>query len=175
MPDAPDRQTFERLVLPHLDAAYNLARHLVREESDARDIVQESLMRAWRYFASFRGEEALPWLLQIVRNAAYSLLDRRRTQPLPEDLPLIDETAPDPAVQLIESVDAECLRQAVDALPPIYREAIVLRELEGLSYKQIATITATSLGTVMSRISRARKQLYASVSAHLARESAHDL
>jgi RNA polymerase sigma-70 factor, ECF subfamily len=163
VPESADRQNFERIILPHLDAAYNLARHMLRAEADAHDVVQESLMRAWRYFASFRGTDPLPWLLQIVRHAAFSMLERRRSVPLPEDLPLIDESAPDPAASLIEQLDAEFLRQTVDGLPPIYREVIILRELQGLSYKQIAEVTGSTLGTVMSRISRARRQLEAAI------------
>ncbi len=178
LPEPPDRQLFERFVLPHLDAAYNVARHLVRAEADAFDVVQESLLRAWRYFASFRGHnesDARPWLLQIVRHSAWALLESRRTQPLTEDLPLVDESAPDPAAELIERVDAELLTQAVDALPPAYREVIVLRELESLSYKEICTVTGASMGTVMSRLSRARQQLLAALSAQARKESRHDL
>lgn len=175
-----DRQAFERLVLPHMDAAYNVARHLVRHEAVAADVVQESLMRAWRYFGSFRGGEALPWLLQIVRNAAYSMMDRKQEVSLPEDMPVVDAgrgtgKASDPAVELIEKVDAEMLRQAVDALPVIYREVIVLRELEGLSYKEIADVTGVSIGTVMSRLSRGRRQLETAVLAQAGEEARHDL
>ncbi len=178
MPAAVERQAFEQFVLPHRDAAYNLARHLVRSDADAVDVVQESLLRAWRYFGSFRGRQAsdgLPWLLQIVRHAAWSLLERDRTQNLPDDLPLIDEDQPDPADLLIERVEAEFLRLAVEALPPIYREVIVLRELEQLSYREICTVTGASMGTVMSRLSRARRQLLATLSARARRETRHDL
>lgn len=173
-----DREDFERLVLPHVDAAYNVARHLVRQDAGAADVVQESLMRAWRYFGSFRGADALPWLLQIVRNAAYAVLERRPEVSLPEDMPVIDTRAgegSDPAAELIEKVDAEMLRRAVDALPAMYREVIVLRELEGLSYKQIAAITGAGIGTVMSRLSRARRQLEAAVLAQAGEEASHDL
>ena len=177
-PSAPDRRIFEQCVLPHVDAAYNLARHLVRAEADAFDVVQESLLRAWRYFDTFRGHQpadGLPWLLQIVRHASWSLLDRHRTQSLPEDLPLVDDASPDPAVEFIQQVDAELLRQAVDKLPAVFREVIVLRELEGLSYKEIGAVTGASIGTVMSRLSRARRHLLAALSAHAQKESPYDL
>jgi len=154
-----DRRAFERLVLPHVDAAYNVARHLLGE-ADARDVVQESLMKAWRYFGTFRGQEALPWLLQIVRNSAYTMMSRKRgQQELPEDLAIVDEAAVDPATQVAVKADAEGVKLAMEKLPAIYREVLVLREMEGLSYKEIAEVTGTTMGTVMSRISRGRRQL----------------
>ena len=139
-------------------------------------------MRAWRYFGSFRGGDALPWLLQIVRNAAYSMMDKRQEVSLPEEMPLADAgrgigggRSGDPAAEFIEKVDAEMLRQAVEALPAIYREVIVLRELEGLTYKDIADVTGVSIGTVMSRLSRARRQLENAVLAREGQEARHDL
>jgi RNA polymerase sigma-70 factor (ECF subfamily) len=142
-----------------VDAAYNVARHLLNEP-DARDVVQDSLMRAWRYFGSFRGTEALPWLLQIVRNSAYTMMSRRQGhQEMPEDLAIVDEAAVDPATQLAVKADAEGVQRAMEKLPAIYREVLVLREMEGLSYKEIADVTGATMGTVMSRISRARRQL----------------
>jgi RNA polymerase sigma-70 factor (ECF subfamily) len=168
---------FQQLVLPHVDAAYNLARHLLREEADARDAVQESLMKAWQYFGAFRGTTALPWLLQIVRNTAFTFLQRKHPQQALNEEWLDDHPSntSDPSVELIERADGETVRQAVAQLPPIYREVIVLRELEGLSYKEIASVTGTNLGTVMSRISRARRQLQSSLQAYAGKESHHDL
>lgn len=172
-----DRSQFELLVMPHVDAAYNLARHLLREEADARDVVQESLMKAWQYFATFRGTAALPWLLQIVRNTALTLMRRRTTQqPISEDW-LEDQVgdATEVTAEVIARADGEAVRNAVAQLPPIFREVIVLRELEGLSYKEIATVTGVSLGTVMSRISRARRHLQTSLAGLTGKESHHDL
>ncbi len=163
MTQTVDRRAFEQLVLPHVDAAYNVARHLVREPAAAADVVQESLLRAWRYFGSFRGTDALPWLLAIVRNAAFAFLERQSEVLLAENLAIEDAGAGDPAAEFAEKADGEMLRKAVDALPAIYREAILLRELEGLSYKQMAEVTGATIGTVMSRLSRARRQLEAAV------------
>ncbi|MGN6368408.1 MAG: sigma-70 family RNA polymerase sigma factor [Phycisphaerae bacterium] len=158
---------FERRVLPHLDAGFNLACWLLRDEHEARDVAQEAVMRAWRYFHTLRGEEALPWFLRIVRNTAYTWMERRqrdgRWVSLGEDAMIEDETVGEPGERLSAEVDAEMLRKAVDALPPEFREVIVLRELEGMSYKEIAAATEVSIGTVMSRLSRARKKLEAAL------------
>jgi RNA polymerase sigma-70 factor (ECF subfamily) len=176
--DERNRTTYEQLVLPHVDAAYNMARHIVRDETDAHDIVQDSLLRAWRYFASLRGRtpaDCRPWLLQIVRNACWTLLAGRRTQPLPEELAVPDESTPEPSVEHIRRADAQMLRQAVDALPEVYREVILLREIEDLPYKEIAAITGTSIGTVMSRLSRARRQLLSALATDARKGARHDL
>ncbi len=176
MAEIGDRTAFERMVLPHVDAGYNVARHLLREEAAARDAVQESLLRAWRYFDKLRGTDALPWFLQIVRNTTFTMLQKQRDfEPLVEEMNLMDDSAADPAAEMIERVDGELLRRAVDALPAIYREVIVLRELEGLSYKEIAHVTGAELGTVMSRLTRARKQLLAAMTVRAGKESQHDL
>ena len=160
---ADQPRQFESTVLPHLDAAYNLARWLLRDENDARDVVQESTMRALKYFDTLRGEDGLPWLLQIVRKTAFTWLERRQrtdaVEPLADDAMIPDDSAPDPASIVSDQLDAESLVRAVDGLPAEFREVIILRELEGLSYKQIAQTTGVSIGTVMSRISRARKRL----------------
>ena len=127
-------------------------------------------MRAWRYFHTLRGEEALPWFLRIVRNAAFTWLDRKRRDDafdrLGDDAVLKDESAVDPGAALSAEIDAEELRAAVEALPAEFREVIVLRELEGMSYKEIAGATGVSMGTVMSRLSRARKRLEVALGAN---------
>jgi len=160
---------FERQVLPHLDAACNLARWLVRDEQAAEDIAQEAALRAFRHFANLRGDDARPWLLGIVRNACMTWLAARHRSPevqaAPEDdhddaAPLFDAPAgADPLAHL----EGDELRRAIDAalraLAPVYREVVVLRELEGLSYADIARIVAVPAGTVMSRLSRGRALL----------------
>ena len=163
------RSGFERSVLPHLPAAYNLARWLVRSDEDARDVVQESFLRAWRAFAQFRGgADARAWILAIVRNTGHSWLrrDAARRQLVTTDDSLdeeIDMTEP-PDVAVVRNANAAVLREAIDRLPLELREVIVLRELEEMSYKQIADIAAIPIGTVMSRLSRARRQLFAALS-----------
>jgi RNA polymerase sigma-70 factor (ECF subfamily) len=151
---------FERRVLPHLDAAYNLARWLVREPAAAEDVVQEALLRALRFYPGLRGEPK-PWLLQIVRNVAYAgSATRRRAAEVPLDDRL---DPPDPGVgpelALARAQDAERLDRALAALPTELRECLVLRELEEMSYKEIALVTSVPIGTVMSRLWRARREL----------------
>jgi len=142
---------FAAVVLPHLDAAYTLARYLTRNDADAQDVVQDAALRALKYFGGFRA-----WFLAIVRNTAYTWRHRQQGDGLVtqfnEELHSDAGTAADPAA----AVD---LRQAIDALPLEFREVIVLRELEGLSYKEISDVTGVPVGTVMSRLSRARKRL----------------
>lgn len=152
---------FDDVVLPHLDSAYNLARWLVRDPVLAQDVVQEAMLRAWRYQGGLRGE-AKPWLLQIVRNVAYAMLAEQRRAPEPVDpasLADLPETAggPDELLQRKQGLDR--LHQAVAALPPELRECLVLREFEELSYKEIAAVTGVPIGTVMSRLWRARRIL----------------
>jgi RNA polymerase sigma-70 factor (ECF subfamily) len=170
VPELRERTLFESTVLPHMDAAYNLARWLLRNDNDARDVAQEAVMRAWRYFHTHRGEETLPWLLRIVRNTAFTWLDRKQRddacESLGDESMLADNSTPDPSAALSADVDAEILRQAVESLPTEFREAIILRELEGMSYKEIAATTNVSIGTVMSRLSRARKRLQVLLAAH---------
>jgi RNA polymerase sigma factor (sigma-70 family) len=152
---------FERDVLPHLDAAYNVARWLVRDPDLAQDVVQEAMLRALRYHAGLRGN-AKPWLLQIVRNAAFAALATRRAQsgPTPAE-PAADPVDPagDPLSALERSDGIRHLNVAMATLPDELRECLVLRELEELSYKEIAQVTGVPIGTVMSRLWRARRAL----------------
>jgi RNA polymerase sigma-70 factor (ECF subfamily) len=152
---------FELSVLPHMGAAYNLARWLIRNEHDAEDVVQDAYMRAYRFFDSFHGGDGRTWLLAIVRNTCYTWLRQNRKPPveLEEDIPDLDGGRFNPEAILLLSVDGELLRQALDDLPAEFREAIVLRELEGLSYKEIGVVAGVPLGTVMSRLARARSRL----------------
>src|SRR5690348_4406582 len=159
-------ERFEAVVLPHLDAAYNLARYLTRDADDAQDIVQEASLRAFRYFAGFRGtaaSEGRAWLLAIVRNTARTWRDRNRhnTQAATFDEEQhSDAIAGDhPEAAIVRQSEDEAVRAAIDRLPTEFREVIVLRELEGLSYKEISDVAGVPVGTVMSRLSRARRRL----------------
>jgi RNA polymerase sigma factor (sigma-70 family) len=160
---AIDVGRFEQVILPHLDAAHNLARWLLRGGSDAEDLVQEASLRAWRGFNTFRGSDGRGWLLAIVRNTCFSWLRKNRRQELSdefdEDIHSSATDAPDPERLLFEGLDATRVQQALEDLPAEFREAIVLRELEGLSYKEIGDIAGVPIGTVMSRLARARKRL----------------
>jgi RNA polymerase sigma-70 factor, ECF subfamily len=157
---------FEAAVLPHLDAAYNLARWLTRSPADAEDVVQEAVLRATQYFAGFRGENPRAWLLQIVRNIAFTprtLVRHGKAVPLPEDgesgaMALIDG-GDTPEAALLRREDRTRVRRAIASLPLELREVLVLRELEELAYKEIAGITDVPVGTVMSRLFRARQLL----------------
>jgi RNA polymerase sigma-70 factor (ECF subfamily) len=160
-------ERFEAVVLPHLNAAYGLARYLTRNDADADDVVQESLLRALRHFGGFRGEGASrgrAWVLAIVRNMAYTWRSRRRAEASATEF---DETihsdpaaaGDGPASDLARRESRETLAQALDRLPRELREVIVLREIEGLSYKEIGEVADVPIGTVMSRLSRARKRL----------------
>jgi RNA polymerase sigma-70 factor (ECF subfamily) len=164
--DPDELGRFEAILLPHLDAAYTLARYLTRNEDDARDLVQDAYLRALKYFNGFRGSDAAagrPWLLAIVRNAAFSRRKRQTLYPTDTefDEQLHSESVEDmhPETELLGTTARESLHQALDQLPLEFREAIVLRELEGLSYKEIGEVTGVPLGTVMSRLSRARQRL----------------
>jgi len=151
------RGRFEDVVLPHADAAYNLARWLTRNEHDADDVTQDAMLRAYRFFPGLRGEPR-PWLLAIVRNVCWTWLKAKR----PAELDVIDEIeaeTPGPDVLLAREVDRKALNDAIASLPVPFREAIILRELEDLSYKQIAHIADVPIGTVMSRLARARRML----------------
>jgi RNA polymerase sigma-70 factor (ECF subfamily) len=154
---------FEERISPHLKSAYNLAKWLTRSHEDAEDVVQEAFLRAFSAFESFRGEDAKPWLLTIVRHTSMTFLQRNRnrgaTIGLEETLEDPRELSPDPEEILLISCDREQVRQALEQLPLDFREAVVLREMEGLSYKEISTMIGVPLGTVMSRLSRGRDWL----------------
>jgi RNA polymerase sigma factor (sigma-70 family) len=164
---------FEAIALPHLDAAYNLARWLLRSEQAADDVVQEAFLRALLYFGSFRGENAKPWLLGIVRNACFTWLrDNRgaeRTMDFDEDRDSGEQdlaperSSDDPEQLLSRKQDGATLNAAIERLPAAYREVLILRELEELSYDDIARIAGIPAGTVMSRLSRARALLRAAL------------
>ena len=161
--DSEERGRFERATLPHLDAAYNLARWLTRDEHAAEDVVQEAYCRAAQFFTSFRGGDGRTWLLAVVRRVSYDWLQKRRAAavvtPFDEEAHSPDDDEFGPEHFLVHDTDLEMLRRAVEELPPDYREMIVLRELEELSYQTIATVTGVPVGTVMSRLSRARRKL----------------
>jgi RNA polymerase sigma-70 factor, ECF subfamily len=156
-------QGFEQSVLPHLDAAFNYARWLTKNDAEAEDVVQDACLRAMRFFSSLRGDDARAWFFTIVRNAWYSrvshrsgqmetaLLDSPHTEPADETL--------DPEKLVLQSRTSAYVRAAIEQLPPDFREVIVLREIEGLSYKEIATVVRVPIGTVMSRLARARERL----------------
>ena len=154
---------FEQVVLPHLNAAYNLARWLTRDEHDAEDVVQDAFVRALRFFDGFRGDDARAWLLAIVRNTSYDYLRRHRpdevTEPFDEEFHSSTEDGQTPEALLLRRADQVMVRRAVEMLPLTWREMIILREFEGLSYKQIADVAGIKIGTVMSRLARARGQL----------------
>ncbi len=161
--ESPRLTDFERKVLPHLDAAYNLARFIMRNDQDAEDVVQEAALRAFRFFDNFRGETARAWFLSIVRNTSFTVLKRNRpeeaTVEFDEELHGGQAPAMEPGTALDRALDRQAVRAAIEQLPPEFREAITLRELEGASYKEIADIGGVPIGTVMSRIARARRQL----------------
>jgi RNA polymerase sigma-70 factor (ECF subfamily) len=150
-------------VLPHLDAAYNLARWLTRNGHDAEDVVQEAFCRAFRFFDGFRGGDARAWLLRVVRHTCYTWLERHRRHEaalsFDEERHGVGSEALNPEKLFLRRADQQQLREAVEALSVPFREVIVLRELEGLSYQEIATVAGIPVGTVMSRLARARGQL----------------
>ncbi|MES2229321.1 MAG: sigma-70 family RNA polymerase sigma factor [Pseudomonadota bacterium] len=163
MSDDENRRRFEQLAMPHLDAAYNLARWLTRNDHDAQDVVQDALVRAMRHIHGLRGEGARAWLLQIVRHTCYSWLKENR----PVEKLVLDESddawreiaAPstdEPPAVAMRKADRVQINAAIAGLPVAYREVLVLRELEDLSYIDIARIAEIPVGTVMSRLSRAR-------------------
>jgi RNA polymerase sigma-70 factor (ECF subfamily) len=155
-------RVFEETVLPHLDAAFNYARWLAKNEAEAEDVLQDACVRAVRFFQSLRGEDPRAWLLTIVRNTWYSRVSRRAASTETALDERNDERADDcldPEEQLLQQHTIDRVRAAIAQLPVDYREVLVLRELEGLSYKEIAGIIGAPIGTVMSRLARARERL----------------
>jgi RNA polymerase sigma factor (sigma-70 family) len=175
--DAEDRLRFEQLVLPHVDAAFNLARWLLRRREDAEEVAQEALLRAFRFFRGFHGEDVRAWLLQIVRNTCYSWLEKNRPRELmvefDEELHLQSVTNPESIA--ITDNDRERLTRALEALPSRFREVVVLRELEGCTYREIATIMSIPIGTVMSSLSRARRQLHLTLADPTSKEAVREV
>ena len=156
-------EQFEKAILPHLDAAYNLARWLTGNDTDAQDVVQEASLRALKFFNGFRGDNARGWLLTIVRRTCYTWLSRNRKHvPLTdfeENEIDIEDTAVNADALINRSSDAQLVRAALEKLPVEFREIIVWREMEGFSYKEISDTAGIPIGTVMSRLARARKHL----------------
>jgi len=166
---------FEETVLPHLDAAFNYARWLTRNEADAEDVVQDACVRAMRFFSSLRDDDARAWLFTIVRNAWYSRVSRKAN--VAEGTRLNDgqderpDNALDPEERLLQQHTIALVRAALEQLPVDFREVIVLREIEGLSYKEIAEVAGVPVGTVMSRLARARERLQTILKLNAPRET----
>jgi len=162
-------ELFEKTVLLHLDSAYNLARWLAGNDHDAQDVAQEASLRAFKYFGSFRGDNARAWLLSIVRNSFHTWLRKNRPAEkmveMTEDI--LDIEDPSAVVEAVnpQFADADAVRRAIAELPVDFREIVILREMEGFSYKEIADLTEVPLGTVMSRLARARKLLQKTLTA----------
>jgi RNA polymerase sigma factor (sigma-70 family) len=167
MSDPNGYLNFDADVLPHIDAAYNLARWLTPNEQDAEDVVQEVFLRAFRFFDGFCGGNARTWLLRMVRNTSYTWLERKRSQQpvsaMEQSAFSSDASAINPSRELLPSEDGKEVRFALEALPPSLREVLVLREVEGMSYEEISEVTSIPPRTVMSRLSCARGELQASL------------
>lgn len=163
MPAPAKLSRFDEAILPHLDAAYNLARWLMRNDADAEDAVQDACLRAIRFIGGLRGGDGRVWLLAIVRNTCYSHLKRTKTRGMEsefdDEIHSPEAEAANPEALLEQSRDSEAIRQALEDLPEEFREVIVMRELEGMAYKEIAEVTEVPIGTVMSRLARGRKRL----------------
>ena len=175
MPDATKAVDFERTFIPHLDAAYNLARWLVRDDHDARDVVQEAYLRAFKFAAGFRGGDARAWILTIVRNSAFTWLRRNRrpdsSAEFDENLHISDLEPNCLEADAVRRADGAAIREALDELPEEFREVIVMRDIEGLSYKEIAAAADLPIGTVMSRLARGRGKLQQMLKQRIAKES----
>ena len=166
--------SFEETMLPHMDAAHNLAKWLLRNEQDAQDVVQEAYLRAFKSFGGFHGSNGRAWLLTIVRNTSYTLLKKNRavdlTTTFDEEIHAIGHDSASPATILEHAEDAELIRGVMDKLPTEFREILTLRHQEGLSYKKIADIVKIPTGTVMSRLARARAKLKEYLAARIGKE-----
>ena len=175
MPDQSKVGRFEEIALPHLNAAYNLARWLIHDDNEAEDIVQEAYLRAFKFFGGFYGGDSRAWLLTIVRNTCYTWLQQNRVLRLADSIDdKIDEVGPtdsDPETLLLQSVDSQMVRQALQDLPVEFREVVVLREMEGLSYKEIANVVDIPIGTVMSRLKRGRTRLHELLTKRMGKEA----
>lgn len=157
------RALFEELILPHLDAAHNLARWLTGDADDAQEVVQEAYLRAFRYFDSYNGGDSKSWLLTIVRNTAFTWRSSRRQEAAAESFDESNHSsgsaAQNPEERLVDAANAAVLQDCIEALPLEFREVLIMRELEEMSYRQISEVACIPVGTVMSRLSRARKRL----------------
>jgi len=175
VPASAKLSRFDEAILPHLDAAYNLARWLMRNDADADDAVQDACLRALRFIGGLRGGDGRVWLLAIVRNTCYSRLKRAKTRGVEsefdDEIHSTEAEAANPEGLLERSRDSAALRQALEDLPEEFREVIVMRELEGMAYKEIAEVAEVPIGTVMSRLARGRKRLQQQLSAAPPRES----
>ena len=172
--EKPSQPDFEQVFLPHLDAAYNLARWLLRNDQDAEDAVQEAYMRAYKAFARFRGGDGKAWFMTILRNVCYTMIKKLRSHETPEPF---DEEIHQPTGEsgtqeaFRQKANAESLQCALEKLPDEFREVIVLHDLEGLAYKEIASVVGIPIGTVMSRLARARGRLRVEILASNDRET----
>jgi RNA polymerase sigma-70 factor (ECF subfamily) len=164
---------FEHQVVRHLDSAFNLARWFTRNDDDARDLVQEAALRAFKAFDGFKGEDGKVWLFVIVRNLFYTSVSRKAPEPaeFDEEIHSSGESSGNPEVLLFRDTETRLVRQAVEQLDAEFREALVLREFEGLSYREIAAVTGSPLGTVMSRLARGRERLRQSLAGYMKNKS----
>lgn len=174
MSDQSKAVRFEEVALPHLAAAYNLARWLIHNQQDAEDVVQEAYLRAFKFFSGYYGGDSRSWILTIVRNTCYTWLQQNRalqvTDSIDDKLDEIEPDLADPEVLMLRSVDSQIVRQALGDLPVEFREVVVLREMEGLTYKEIADIVDVPIGTVMSRLARGRKRLQTLLASRIGKE-----
>jgi RNA polymerase sigma factor (sigma-70 family) len=158
---------FEQFVVPHLAAAFNLARWLTQSPHDAEDVVQEAYLRAYQFFDSFHGSDGRAWVLRVVRNTCYTWMEKNRPlqalTPFDETKHAVPTQVAGPDASFLATEEKELLRQALAELPVDYREVVVLRELEGMSYREIAAVICAPIGTVMSRLARARERLQTSL------------
>jgi len=172
--ESAELASFEETMLPHIDAAHNLARWLLRNEQDAQDVVQEAYLRAFKSFGGFHGSNGRAWLLTIVRNTSYTLLKKNRavdlTTTFDEEIHATGHDSASPAAILEHAEDAELIRNAMDQLPTEFREILALRHQEGLSYKEIGDIAQLEPGTVMSRLARARAKLKEYLAAQIGKD-----